>query len=408
MSTADFHLPQAGLAGEVASLGLLTFASTRLACAQSLVVFSFIWPFFNFDSVIPGNMMEIDFLLVFVAAALLPEVTLREKRSILLALPVFAVALIWANPTAPLPDWPLESSPCTLYSTSPAICGNGDGTLFPRILRTAPFRYLLHSARLRPWISTFSLYSPEWLIAILTFFVPRYSAVPYDALGIRGVQGWASEPSSAGLMCIAFALIAILQRPDRRWRVMFLFVLVLLLNKSIYFLILTILLGLACVLTLRYKLYALLTSAVFSVIAIFYMAHSGRLAELTTSIAVDGFNRESNHDLMRFLQILNPVEQFPRVYQPIVLNGTWVAEPMGLLPLLAGYGSILGLAWLGYILWRNFPRRQTPEPYLALLAGFVLLIMASPDLIPSIVALAAFLVPSQCRLPHRAACLQGK
>ena len=78
---------------------------------------------------------------------------------------------------------------------------------------------------------------PDWFSDALTAIVPRGdAAVPYDDEGIRGVQGWASEPSSAGLMCIAFALVAIVQRPDRRWRVLALFVLVLLMNKSIYFL----------------------------------------------------------------------------------------------------------------------------------------------------------------------------
>ena len=57
----------------------MIFASARLALARALVVFSFVWPFFNFDAVIPGNTMEIDFLLIFVAAGLVPEISLRDK-----------------------------------------------------------------------------------------------------------------------------------------------------------------------------------------------------------------------------------------------------------------------------------------------------------------------------------------
>jgi len=68
-------------------------------------------------------------------------------------------------------------------------------------------------------------------------------------------------------------------------------------------------------------------------------------------------------------------------------------EPMGLLPLLAGYGSIAGLVWLGCLLGRNLPREGLSQRLLLMTAGIVLLFMAPPDLIPAVVAFSIFLVP---------------
>jgi predicted MFS family arabinose efflux permease len=68
-------------------------------------------------------------------------------------------------------------------------------------------------------------------------------------------------------------------------------------------------------------------------------------------------------------------------------------EPMGLLPLLAGYGGVTGLVWLGCLLWRNAPREGLPQRLLLITTGIVLLFMAPPDLIPVVIAFAIFLVP---------------
>jgi hypothetical protein len=67
---------------------------------------------------------------------------------------------------------------------------------------------------------------------------------------------------------------------------------------------------------------------------------------------------------------------------------------MGLLPLLVGYGSVLGLLWIAYMILRNLPSSHDPQQPLALFAGFILLMMTPPDLVPSIVAFAVFLVPT--------------
>jgi hypothetical protein len=42
----------------------------------------------------------------------------------------------------------------------------------------------------------------------MAVIVPRYMDAPYDDLGTRGVQGWASEPSSAAMTCFSFCAVA--------------------------------------------------------------------------------------------------------------------------------------------------------------------------------------------------------
>ena len=70
-----------------------------------------------------------------------------------------------------------------------------------------------------------------------------------------------------------------------------------------------------------------------------------------------------------------------------------VMEPMGLIPLVIGYGSVFGLLWIAYMILHNWPSCRVPQRPLALIAALVLLMMTAPDLIPSVVALAVCLVP---------------
>jgi hypothetical protein len=234
---------------------------------------------------------------------------------------------------------------------------------------------------------------PAAISNVLVSIVPRYWTVPYDHLGVHGVQGWASEPSSAGLTTIAFALVAIHQKPELRWRVMAWFACLLMLNKSIYATILAVLLLVACLQSLRRKVLATLALIPAGALVAAYMVHSSRVATLRENLLIDGLNSESNHELARFVQILSPLQQLPHIYKPVILFGSWVMEPMGLLPLVAGYGSIFGVLWLIYILRKNFPLSQIRMRPFWLIALFVLLFIASADLICSIVALAVFLVP---------------
>jgi hypothetical protein len=385
--------------GGLSCLGALSFASSRLALAQALVVFSFVWPFFNYQLIDPLSLTEINFLPVFLAALLLPEVALRERRSLLLAMPAFAVALIWANPTAPM-RLAVGIVPLHFVLNLTRHLRERGRELIPPNLGYRCLQVFVVFCMVQTVHFTLFPVIPEWFITALMTVLPRFLAAPYDNSGIRGVQGWASEPSSAALTCIAFSLVAIEDRPERRWRVLALFAFLSLMNKSVYSLLLFILLGLCCLFTLRRKLHSLLAIVPMSLAVLFYMESSGRIAELYGNLLVNGVNREVNPELMRFAQMLYPLEYFPKVYQPAALFGSALREPIGLLPLVAGYGSLAGLAWLAWMLVHNPPPRMAGMRPMALLAALVLLLLTTPDLIPSVVALAVFLVP-RTRQPVR-------
>jgi hypothetical protein len=374
------------------SLWDLTLPSVRLTIARVLVAFSFVWPFFNYRLIDPDGTVEINFLPVFLAALILPEVTLRDKWSILLALPVFAVALIWANPTAPIRlaigIVPLHF----IINLTRHLREQNEDLLPPNLAYRALQMFVGFSALQTIEFQLFPII-PGWLTAALVTILPRYTGVPGDDFGIRGVQGWASEPSGAAVTCAAFALVAIFQRPDRRWRVLGLVMLLTYLNKSIYALVLLVLLGLGCVATLQNKKYSFLAIVPLTAAAFVVFLRSNRLADLHTNLVVGGMNSASNRELARFVQIFSPLQQFPEVYKPPILFGSFVMEPMGLLPLVAGYGSVLGLIWLAYILWHTFSFREVPLLPLAFVAWFILLMMTAPDLIPAVVAFAVFMVP---------------
>jgi len=388
------QIPVSTLKFEVPWLTLrdLTFLPLRLNCARLLVIFSFVWPFFNYDLIVPGNTTEINFLPVLLAAALVPEILFRDPWSVLLSLPVFAVALLGAPVSAAM-RLAIGIVPLLfILNLTQRLREQGYDTLPTGLAYGALRIFVVFCFVQTIQLNLFSII-PGPVVQILTAIVPRYSLIPYDDVGIRGVQGWASEPSSAGLTCVAFALVAISQRPELRWRVLAWFAALTVVNKSVYCLVLAILLGIACLFTLRRKFYALLALFPLCALALLYISASDRIAELRANLLIDGINRQSNHELMRFVQILDPLQQFPHVYKPIVLYDVWVAEPMGLLPLMAGYGSVFGLLWLFHLGWRQFSGRQLSMRPLAFVAGFILLVMASPDFIPSIVALAVFIDP---------------
>ncbi len=375
----------------------LTLPTLRLTVARALVVINFLWPFFNFDLIFPGNNMEVNFLFVFLAALILPEILLDEWKSIVFAVPAFLVALICSSPTSCLRLIAAIVPLHFIFNLTRALRSRG--------IELVPANVAYHALKIFVLFCTAQTIQmnylhilPEALSNVLVSIVPRYMTVPYDSLGVHGVQGWASEPSSAGLTSISFALVAIHQKPELRWRVMAWFACLLMLNKSIYATILAVLLLVACLQSLRRKVLATLALIPAGVLVAAYMVYSGRVAMLRESVLIDGLNSVSNHELARFVQILSPLQQLPHIYQPVILFGSWVMEPLGLLALVAGYGSIFGVLWLLYILKRNFPLNQVRMRPFWLIALFVLLFIASADLICSIVALAVFLVPSGDRL----------
>ena len=153
------------------------------------------------------------------------------------------------------------------------------------------------------------------------------------------------------------------------------------------------LLSIGCLATLARKRYALLASMPIGAIILFLIVRSARLVDLRSDLLINGTSSGTNNELARIAQIFGPLSQFPFVYKPPLIFGGIVLEPMGLLPLVAGYGSVLGIVWLLYILRRNFSLRRIPLRPLALIAGAVLLILTAPDFIPAVVAFAFFMVP---------------
>lgn len=376
----------------LAATRAITFPAARLAVARLLVAFCFVWPYFNYTLVDPDSQMEINFLPVLLAAILLPEVTFREKWPILLALPAFCTAFLWGGPTAPL-RLAIGIVPLIFVLNLTQHLREKNLDLFPPSLAYRTLQIFVCFCVAQTVDTQLFPVLPGWLTAALINFVPRYSGVPYDEFGIHGVQGWASEPSGAAVMAAAFALIAILQRPSRRWRVLALFVTLAAVNKSVYALLLLVLLSIGCVATTARRRYALFASVPVGAALLFLFARSARLVDLQSDLLINGMSSSVNPELARFTQILAPLSQFPWVYTPPMLFGGIILEPMGLLPLVVGYGSIFGIVWLLYILRHCFPLSGVPLRPLALVAAAILLLLTAPDFIPAVVAFAFFTVP---------------
>jgi hypothetical protein len=376
----------------LASAWELTFPSARLALARFLVAFCFVWPYFNYTLVAPDSQVEINFLPVFLAALLLPEVTLRERWSILLALPAFGAAFLWGGPTAPL-RLAVGIVPLHFVLNLTRHLRETGRDLLPPNLAYRTLQIFVCFCIAQAVDTQLFPILPGWLTNTLTNILPRYSGTPYDEFGIHGVQGWASEPSGAAVMGAAFALVAILQRPSWRWRVLALFLALTAVNKSVYALMLLVLLSIGCLATTARRGYALMASAPVGAAILFLIVRSARLMDLRSNLLLNGASSSTNNELARITQILAPLGQFPRIYKPPMLFGGIMLEPMGLLPLVVGYGSVAGIVWLLHILRRNFPLRGVPLRPLALVAGAILLLLTAPDFISAVVAFAFFMVP---------------
>jgi hypothetical protein len=376
----------------------LTFPAARLTLARLLVAFCFVWPYFNYTLVNPDSLVEVNFLPVFLAAILLPEVTFREKWPILLALPALCTAFLWGSPTAPL-RLAIGIVPLIFVLNLTQHLRERNRDLLPPNLAYRTLQVFVCFCIAQTVDTQLFPVLPGWLTAALINFVPRYSGVAYDEFGIHGVQGWASEPSGAAVMAAAFALVAILQRPSRRWRVLALFLTLAAVNKSVYALILLVLLSIGCVATTARRRYALIASAPVGAALLFVIVRSARLVELQSDLLVNGMSSSTNNEMARFTQILAPLSQFPWVYTPPMLFGGIVLEPMGLLPLAVGYGSVFGIVWLLYILRHFFPLSGVPLQPLALVAAAILLLLTAPDFIPAVAAFAFYTVPVRREAP---------
>jgi hypothetical protein len=233
---------------------------------------------------------------------------------------------------------------------------------------------------------------PGWFTRVLTIIVPRYMDAPYDQFGMRGVQGWASEPSSAAMTCFAFSVVAMQQEPTKRWRVLFAFAVLAALNKSVYGILLLIFLGVVSVWGMRTKLHALLVLIPAGALFSFFVLQSSRVTELRENLLIFGLSQDTNRELLRFAQIIYPMSAFPGLYNPVTLFGLDM-QPLGLLPLLLGYGSIVGPVLYYRLTFRGF--HEAGSTPLALAAVFVLTFMSSANFIPVIVAFAYATAPKQ-------------
>jgi len=235
---------------------------------------------------------------------------------------------------------------------------------------------------------------PDWLTRALATIVPRYMDAPYDEFGMRGVQGWASEPSSAAMTCFAFSVVAMQQEPKKRWLILFAFAVLAALNKSVYGMLFLVFLGVVSVWGMRRRLHALLVVIPIGAVFSYFVLQSGRVAEFRENLFIFGLSQDSNRELLRFAQIVYPITAFPGMYNPVSFFGLDM-QPLGLLPLLIGYGSIIGGILYYRLAFRSFQWIDAKSIPMALAAVFVLTFMSSPDFLPVIVAFAYATAPKQ-------------
>jgi hypothetical protein len=365
--------------------------SWRFGLARFLVVVSFVWPFVNFIYFFPDATVEINFLLVFVAIGLVPVLLLEDLWSALLAVTVFIVAAIW-GPQGAVLRLLIGVVPCLfLVSLFRHFVGRGKeliprGVAYNALLLFVGFSVLQHI--------NFSVFPviPDWLTNCLTILVPRYMDMPYDEFGARGVQGWASEPSSAAMTCFSFCVVAVQQQPEKRWRILLLFTTLAVVNKSVYAMLFLILLVLACPWRVKNRLRAVSGVAAFALVFSYFAVRTNRVADLREGVVIYGLDEESNHELMRFAQISYPLASFPRLYSPVTFFEHEM-QPLGLLPLLVGYGSVFGLLLYYCVMFRSFRLSEARAKPLGLAAIFILSFVSSPDFIPVIVAFAYAMRP---------------
>jgi hypothetical protein len=369
----------------------MRFKSLRLHLARFLVVANFVWPFINTNYFFRNTTIEINFLFVFAAIGLAPEPLFEDFVSLLLVITVIAVAAVWGPQGSPL-RLLIGVAPCLfLVSLYRYFLGRGE-ELIPRfvaywaLLLFVGFSVLQHiNFNVFPII-------PEWLTNCLTILVPRYSYAPYDEFGARGVQGWASEPSSAAMTCFSFCVVAIQQAPQKRWIILLLFTVLATLNKSVYGMLFLALLALACLCGLRNRLRALAAVIAFAAVFAYFAIQTIRVAELREQLVIYGLSQESNHELMRSAQILYPLGSFPRIYNPVSFFDHEM-QPLGLLPLLVGFGSVFGVLLYYRVIFRSFRFSDARSKSLGLATIFVLSFMSSPDFVPVIVAFAYAMTP---------------
>lgn len=371
--------------------------SVRLRLARFLVLASFVWPFVNANYFFPDSQVEINFLLVFVAMGLVPEVFFEDWTSLVLVVVCAAAASVWGTTDAALRII-IGTVPCIfIVGLYRHFLRRGEELIPKRVAYWALIVFvgfcLLQEVHfsVRPVI-------PDWLTSGLAVIVPRYMDAPYDDLGTRGVQGWASEPSSAAMTCFSFCAVAMQQDPKKRWSILLIFAFLTALNKSVYAMLFLILLGLACIFHSEKKRNALVALVPFGGMVAYFLVQSARIAEVRDSLAILGADQEGNRELLRLGQIVYPLSAFPRMYDPVVIFGINM-QPLGLLPLLIGFGSVMGAVLYWRLMFGGLSLSKARWKPLGLAALLSLSFLASPDFIPMIVAFVYGMSPKRFVTP---------
>jgi hypothetical protein len=358
----------------------------RLQFARVLIVVSFVWPFINVAHFYPDSTIEINFFLIFLAIGLAPEAMLNDKWSLLLLIPAVGVAALGSSVEAGLRIIVGVIPLLFLLGLYRSFAIRGR-ELIPRSVAYRALQAFVGFSAVQYIDQNFISIIPGWLTDALTVLLPRYTSTPYDEFGIRGVQGWASEPSGAAMTCFAFAAVAVLQQPEGRWRVLTLFAAMALFNKSIYAIALLAVLGLALLFEMKNKIATL--SALVPLVAgvAYFIFHSGRVLELRNNVLIYGLSEASNKEFFRLGQIVYPLAAFPGIYKPVELFGLKM-EPLGLLPLLVGYGSLIGCLIYYRVVIARFLSCRPKSLTLALASAAVFSFVISPDFVPIAVAFA--------------------
>ena len=364
----------------------------RFQLARLLVVISFVWPFININHFFPQSDVEINFLPVFVASMMMPEVLAADGIALTLLAATLGVSVLWGSENAVL-RVVIAAVPCLFLLNFHQYCLRRGRDLIPCSIAYRGLQLFVAFSFLQ-WFS-FYIFSviPGWLTEALSTIVPRYSGEPYDEFGVRGVQGWASEPAAGAMMCLSFAVVAAQQNPKRHLPTLVLLALLLPVNKSVYAIGLLAMWGLVYLFSLRSKWYAITGLSLLSLTLFVFISTSSRIEDFLTSAVIYGIEPESNFQLFRINQIIYPLTFFPRIYKPIWLFDRYI-EPIGLLPVLLGYGSVAGLAFYGRLAFFKFPLRRVNSVLLVFTTLFVLSFLVPPDLVPAIVGFAYALTPT--------------
>jgi hypothetical protein len=200
------------------------------------------------------------------------------------------------------------------------------------------------------------------------------------------------------MTCFAFSVVAIQQEPKKRWLLLFAFAVLAALNKSVYGILFFIFLGVASVWSMRRRLHALLVVIPIGLAFSYFVLQSARVTELRENLLIFGLRQDSNRELLRFAQIVYPIAVFPRIYSPVSVFGLEM-QPLGLLPLLVGYSSIIGCVLYYRLAFRHSHLIDAKSTPLALAAVFALTFISSADFIPVIVAFAYATAPKQVATP---------